>query len=112
MRTLLEHRGISNFVSSSSGPCLKSGTALALPVWIGAILLQKTAFPQMNLQKDIGDCVQHESNLIRICGACIVRIDLLRCRALVEADKALEEILASCVVVSPASVVREVVAQG
>jgi hypothetical protein len=52
------------------------------------------------------------SNLVRIRGARIVRIDLLRCRTLVETDKTLEEILASCVVVSPASVVGEVVAQG
>ena len=28
--------------------------------WAGAIQLQKTAFPQMNLQKDIRDCVQYD----------------------------------------------------
>jgi hypothetical protein len=44
-----------------SGPCLKGGAALVSPQpKVGAIQLQKTAFPQMNLQKDIRDCVQYD----------------------------------------------------
>lgn len=65
------------------------------PVWAGAIQLQKTTFPQMDLQKDIRDCVQYEFNLIRVCSARIVRIDLLRCRTLIETNEALKEVLAS-----------------
>jgi predicted metal-dependent TIM-barrel fold hydrolase len=40
-----------------------------------------------------------------------MRIYLLRCRTLIEADKALEEILARGVVVSTTCVVREIIAQ-
>jgi hypothetical protein len=53
---------------------------------------------------------KHTSDLICICGTCIVRIYLLRCRTLVEADKALEEVLARGVVVGTAIVVREIIA--
>jgi hypothetical protein len=52
----------------------------------------------------------HTSNLIRVSRARIVRIDLLRRRALVETDETLEEILARGVVVGTASVIGEVVA--
>ena len=51
------------------------------------------------------------SYLICICGTGVMRIYLLRCRTLVEADKALEKILARGAVVSTTCVVREIVAQ-
>lgn len=72
--------------------------------------LQETAFSQMDLQKDIRDRVQYESNLIRVCCACVVGINLLCRRALVEADKALEEILASRVVIGTPGIIGEIVA--
>lgn len=50
------------------------------------------------------------SNLIRICRTRVVSIDLLCGRALVEANEALEKILAGGIVVSTAIVVGEVVA--
>jgi hypothetical protein len=53
---------------------------------------------------------RHTSNLIRICRTRIVSINLLCCRALVEANEALEEILAGRIVVGAAIVVGEVVA--
>lgn len=53
---------------------------------------------------------RHTSDLIRICRARIVCIDLFRRCALVETDKALEEILAREIVVSTAGKVGEVVA--
>jgi hypothetical protein len=52
----------------------------------------------------------HTSNLIRVSRTRIVSINLLCRRALVEANEALEEILASSIVVSTTSVVGEVVA--
>ena len=51
------------------------------------------------------------SYLICICGTGVMRIYLLRCRTLVEADKALQKILARGAVVSTTCVVREIVAQ-
>lgn len=53
---------------------------------------------------------RHTSNLIRVCRTRIVSIYLLRGRALIEANEALEEILAGRIVVGTSSVVGEVVA--
>ena len=50
-------------------------------------------------------------DLLGICCTGVVRIDLLRCRGLVEGDEAVEEVVAGCVVVVAAVVVGEVVAQ-
>lgn len=53
---------------------------------------------------------RHTSDLIRVCRTRIVSIYLLRGRALIEANEALEEILAGRIVVGTSSVVGEVVA--
>ena len=50
-------------------------------------------------------------DLLGIRCAGVVRVDLLRCRTLVERHKPVEEVVACCVVVVTAGVVREVVTQ-
>lgn len=42
-----------------------------------------------------GDIRRRTFYLIRVCSARIVRIDLLRCRTLIETNEALKEVLAS-----------------
>lgn len=50
-------------------------------------------------------------DLLRISRACVMRIYLFRRRGLVEGDEAVEEIVACRVVVVPASIIWEVVAE-
>jgi hypothetical protein len=65
----------------------------------------------VELQEDVLDCVQHESNLLCISCACIMGINLLGRRALVERDEAVQQIVAGQVVVVAVLVVGEVIAQ-
>ena len=60
---------------------------------------------------DSGDSNARTLDLLGICCAGVVRVDLLRCRALVEGDEAVEQVVTCCVVVVAAVVVGEVVAQ-
>lgn len=50
-------------------------------------------------------------DLLSICRTSIMRIDLFRRRALIERHESVQKVLASCVVVVSALVIREVVAQ-
>jgi hypothetical protein len=65
----------------------------------------------VKLEQDILDCAQNELNLLSVSGTRIVRVNLLGRCALVEAHKAVEEVVARGVIVRAAMVVREVVFQ-
>ena len=64
----------------------------------------------MQLEEDILDGTQDELDLLRVGCACVMCVDLLRRRVLVERNESVEKVLARCVVVISARVVREVVA--
>ena len=65
----------------------------------------------MQLKKNILNSTQDELDLLGIRRTRIMRVDLLRRRALVERHEAVEQVRARRVVVVAAGVVREVVAQ-
>ena len=54
----------------------------------------------------------HTLELLCICRTSIMRIYLLSCHALVEADKPMEEVVACGVKIGPSLIVREVVLKG
>lgn len=54
---------------------------------------------------------QFTFDLLCICCAGVVRVDLLRSCTLIQGDEAIQEVVAGSVIIVPASVVREVVTQ-
>ena len=55
--------------------------------------------------------MRHTLDLLSVSRTSVVRVDLLRCRALVERDEAVEEVVARGVVVVAAVVIGEVVSE-
>ena len=77
--------------------------------WIA--LSTTVAWRKHAIHTSIGWENERTFNLLGIRCACIVRVDLLCRRALVEADETVEEVVARGVVAVAADVVREVVAE-
>jgi len=63
----------------------------------------------MQLQKDVLNGTQYEFDLLRVRSARIMRVYLLRGRALIERDEAVEEVITRGLVVIPSLIIGEVV---
>lgn len=71
--------------------------------------LEETTFTEMYLQEDVLDCAQDEFDLLRVRRASVVGVDLLRGCALVQGNKAVQQVIASSVIVVTSRIVGEVV---
>lgn len=65
----------------------------------------------MELEKNVLNSAEDKFDLLCICCAGVVRVDLLRSCTLIQGDEAIQEVVAGSVIIVPASVVREVVTQ-